>query len=569
MKTDPWWNSLRVQMLLFMTLALFPLGLVAIFQTNRVATEAERNAELALQAVTDRAAKFEELTIERAFGTARFFATVAADFIDNPERCRRDLGKFVDANQQYSFIGLLPLSGVMVCTSSGATFDFSKFPDFETAMDAQEPTIAVNANGPMSRQSVFIISEPFKIDGEFAGYISISVPHAKLPIEDEDLNELGLEELMTFNSGGEILTARSDLKAASAELPAGLDLVSLRDSGTTAFHGKNARGERRTYTLVPIQGSPATVLGVWRAGDGLASDAAALVRPSVFPILMWFASMGVAMLSIYMLVTRHIVKLRRSMDMFTINRQVSAIDTSLAMPNELRALNENFDRMTKYLLHDEAELENSVREKNVLVKEIHHRVKNNLQLISSIMNMQIRSAKEEETRTVISSLQDRVRSLATIHRDLYQSQNEGMVNVGALLTEIMDNSFEIAIPQQGEVALDAKFDPVMLYPDQAVPLSLLAAEGTTNMMKYIGSSEERALPWVRATLVQEDKECELTLANSVGPHVEVESTGLGSDLIEAFAIQLGGHIEIEKTSGSYTMRVRFSIADFEPEIRDF
>ena len=99
------------------------------------------------------------------------------------------------------------------------------------------------------------------------------------------------------------------------------------------------------------------------------------------------------------------------MDRFAETREFSPVTGGLVMPSELQALQDNFDRMADNIMQDEAAMENTVREKNVLIKEVHHRVKNNLQLISSIMNMQIRQAKQDETKSALSRLQDRVLSL--------------------------------------------------------------------------------------------------------------------------------------------------------------
>ncbi len=569
MNTSKWYNSLRIQIVLLMTLALFPLGAVAIYQTNRVATEAERNAELALLALTGRAAKTEELIIERALGAAQLLAAMAGDYIDNPEKCAADLMRFVESDEHYSFVGLLPLSGQMTCASSGTTYDFSGFPGFAETMAAQEPTIVVNSDAPLSGTSVFIISEPFFIDDAFAGFISISVPHDGLPGTPENLVELGLVELITFNENGAILTARANIETAGQELPLGRDIAKLSLSGV-AFQDENQLGQKRVYTVVPIEGSPASVMGVWQGENPLVSKIAATLRPAIFPVLMWLASMSVAMLSIYTLVLRHIVRLRRNMNDFADNRNIDAISNQVPMPNELKALNDNFLRMTNEIMQDEAQLEDALRAKNVLVKEVHHRVKNNLQLISSIMNMQIRAAEHQETKAVLSRLQDRVLSLATIHRDLYQSQNGGMVEVGALISEVVQNSVEVAVSLEDDVDVQKDIDQILLYPDQAVPLSLMVAEAMTNAMKYIGAPKGQQR-WVRVTLKQDpgDVDCLLTLSNSVGSGRNAESTGLGGQLINAFAIQLGGEVQTAEAADSYTMRVQFKATEFEPEQRDY
>jgi len=107
------------------------------------------------------------------------------------------------------------------------------------------------------------------------------------------------------------------------------------------------------------------------------------------------------------------------------------------------------------------------------------------------MNMQIRSARSDETKSVIASIQERVRSLASIHKDLYQSQNEGRVDAGNLVSGIIDNTFDLGVSSEYDIDLDARIDAVLLYPDQAVPLSLLVAEAATNIMKYVRDRGQR------------------------------------------------------------------------------
>lgn len=551
-----------------MTLALLPLGSVAIFQTNQVANEAQRNAELALLALTERAARTERLLIEGAFVAARFLAENAQDFLENPRECTAEMQRFVASNPSYSFAGLLPVSGLMTCASNGQTFDFSDFPNFQATMAAQQPSITVNAEAPMSGKSVFIVSYPYKIDDRFAGFVSVSIPHDLLDRDRGELLSRGLEDLLTFNEEGLVLTSRTDQTTVQQLLPEDEPLELLAGATSRAFQARSNGGDLFTYTVVRVEGSPAGVMGVWRSNERLDTIVDNLIIPALFPILMWFASITVAMLAIHTLVNRHVSRLRRAMDAFADNRaDVPALPDG-PMPNELRALHENFTQMTNELLQDEARLENTLQDKTVLLKEVHHRVKNNLQLISSIMNMQIRNAEHEETKFVLSRVQDRVLSLATIHRDLYQSQDGGLVNVGALVSEIVEKSVELAIQNEDDVRIDTRIEKVMLYPDQAVPLSLMVSEAMTNALKYLGASDGER-PWISAALSQEGDACKLVLANSVGAQADVESTGLGAQLINAFSIQLGSTVDIDQQPGSYTMRVDFKAKEFEDERRDY
>lgn len=568
MTPGPWYKKLSVQLIALLTLALLPLGAVAVFQTNRVAAETDANAGLALLSLTEAAARREQVLIERAIGTARLFRTIAPAVLEDPQNCASQLAPFIETNPQYSFIAVIPQSGIVECSSSDEIINLNGVDTFVELMSSQEPAIVVDRNGHASGESVFVVSEPLELDGVFAGFVSVSIPHRSLPsyIENNDQYE-GLVELMTFNRSGTVLTARGGLDAATPELPSGLELAGLFSTQSQTFRADNRRGLERRYSVVPIPGSPTSVLAIWEIDNAVSLPAK--ISPAIFPLLMWLASMGVAMLAMNTLVIRHLSRIRRKMDAFADDRNShQAYVPNALFPIEIEMLEENFARMSEEILRDEAAMENAVREKGVLVKEIHHRVKNNLQLISSIINMQIRNADADETKTVLRRIQDRVLSLATIHRDLYQSQDGGRVNAGNLLTEIVEKSAELVTGEGRDLDLQMQIDPVLLYPDQAVPLSLVVSEAATNALKHIGAQSGKGGTF-EVRLTQDGTICTLVMTNSVGVKRSGDSTGLGSKLMKAFAMQLGGTIDIDDTDDRYSLTLQFNADDFQPEARDY
>ncbi|MFD2440547.1 histidine kinase dimerization/phosphoacceptor domain -containing protein [Paracoccus kondratievae] len=101
-------------------------------------------------------------------------------------------------------------------------------------------------------------------------------------------------------------------------------------------------------------------------------------------------------------------------------------------------MSQTFHNMARILIRDEEAMEAAVNEKTVLLKEVHHRVKNNLQLIASIINMQIRVIDHDDARRVLRSVQDRVASLATIYRNLYQAEHLDSVHADRLIKDIIN-----------------------------------------------------------------------------------------------------------------------------------
>lgn len=102
------------------------------------------------------------------------------------------------------------------------------------------------------------------------------------------------------------------------------------------------------------------------------------------------------------------------------------------------------------------------------------------------MNMQVRQVKSPEAKAVVQRLQDRVLGLAMIHRNLYRTETLSQVRAAPMLADLTDQILAVGRENQGSLRLERHLDDVTLYPDQAVPLSLLVAEAVTNALKYVG-----------------------------------------------------------------------------------
>jgi two-component system, sensor histidine kinase PdtaS len=198
----------------------------------------------------------------------------------------------------------------------------------------------------------------------------------------------------------------------------------------------------------------------------------------------------------------------------------------------------------------------------VLLREVHHRVKNNLQLIASIMNMQLRQSNSPEAKTLMKGLQDRVMSLATIHRGLYQTTGLADVRADELLPDILRQILKMATGPGRRFDVETHFDDLRLTPDQAVPLSLLLTEALTNAIKYAGT-DGTGVPKLEVSLRRSGQtDAVLSVTNSIGSRpaaVEGGSTGLGSQLLAAFGQQLGAQSETSLTDATYALRVTFAV----------
>lgn len=534
-------------------------------QARALLNEARARSEAALLGATRYAASGELRAIQRAQGAAEALAQSAPRLDDNPETCIAMMKRLVDASGVFSFAGLYDLNGHAECSSAGP-MDFGRTASLDAAIANPVPTVRMNQNPPVSQGSVLFARHPvFDDDGTLVGFASVSVPHSALKPEDREDGEALPLMLLTFNAEGDVITSSIGFENHAGNLPRDRSLKAFVSSRAFAFTALSNDGLDRTFSVVPLVPETLYALGSWPADALPPSTSLSALPPVAVPALMWIVSLGVALVAAERLVTRHIKKLTRGITNFARgNRTIGALDFADA-PEEIRAAGDAFETMTAAILHNETELESMVHQKEVLLREVHHRVKNNLQLIASIMNMQARRAHTPETKAIVRRLQDRVMSLATIHRGLYQTSGLADVRADELLQDILRQIVNMASGPGHRFDVEQEFAPVRITPDQAVPLALLVTEALTNAMKYGGGENGRGRLTVRLEAIGE-AECRLLVSNTTdgsGAENDVGTdgtpTGLGTQLVAAFVDQLEGTAERHATDGEYRLSVRFPL----------
>ena len=566
---------LGFRLALALALALVPLGFLSAYQVKSLMDEAQARSEAAILGETLLAVNPEAGLIRDGRTAAAAMAVPLAAIDLDPAVCSELMRNLIEQSQtSYSFAAFVPADGMVVCSSNGGTLDLSDSPRLAAMRLDPKPDIAVIRNGRASLTSVLAFGHPvFDRVGGFIGYVSLSMPHSILQSAtpaDWVVKQIGGTvpvSLITFDQTGVILTSTTGLDAAPMDLPADRTLLDLVQTELATFAAPSMSGERRIYAVVPIVEGTLFTLGSWPATEVRATTALFL-SPYLPTTLMWVVTLLVAILAAERLVARHIRVLRRNISAFAGGGRTYDTVLLTSAAAEIKDLADAFLKMTDTILHDKAELVDMVHQREVLLREVHHRVKNNLQLIASIMNMQMRQARSPETRTLMKSLQDRVMSLATIHRELYQTSGLTDVRADELLAQIVRQILNMASGPGRLFDLVTDFDVLHMTPDQAVPLSLLLTEALTNAIKYAsldaGKAGPRTMPRLNITLKRQDgMRVILSVANSVAaataPRPAEDGSGLGSQLIAAFAIQLAADIKTTLTDGTYQLTVAFDV----------
>ena len=561
-------RGLAFRVLFFLSIALLPIGLIAIVQTQQIIRQTQTNAELSLLAVTEQATFAETEILRDAFGAAESLGPIIKLLHDDPEGCSAFLRAYKDADI-YSLVGFIGADGLMTCSSSDAPFDFSKDPHFRAMVEDPKRQATSSGNGSVAGRPVTVVSTPVFDGGAFVGAVFISIPFTAFDnVGDANLPRNPVA-IITFNQRGEVLTSDRALDINEAEVPPDIALSLFTGDTRTVFRANNKNGEPRAYAIQPIVRDTAYAVTVWPEDTPFLQTALSAQAAALLPVIMWAASLVVAFWALNRLAIRHIRKLVRQMRRFALNRTLPNKTLSYGVPTELIDMEAAFIAMGESLLRDEATLEDSLREKNILLKEVHHRVKNNLQLVSSIMNMQIRQAKTADAQFVLRRLQERILSLATVHKNLYQNDNLERIDASVLLHEIVGQVLSVGLDPGSNVKIVQEYAHISLDADDAAPLTLLVSEALTNALKNLPQDpdQEKHIT-VRLTALEGDK-AELDVINTSGGTPEQEGTGLGSKLIHAFARQLNGQTEVSETDDTYQLRVSFTVPQQSKQMLDY
>ncbi len=553
-------------------IALMPLALLSYNQAQKFDTESQARWQSALFGETLLAAAPQIETMSRAQGMASALAIAIVPQLNRLSECIDMMRLTVKSEPHLSFAGFIPIDGNMTCASTGKPFSFADSPGLAASMADPKPKMTVNVNGPISGESVLVFSHPVRTpDNKFVGLVTLSVPHRALQLRPIDLGDqtggtVAPLAMITFDGAGNILTSAYGMESVTDRLPKNHPLVSFVGTQASTFRDTIASGKTRAFAVVAIVPGTLYVLAAWPASLAANAGFIGLLPLWVFPLAMWLASMLVAFLAAESQVLQHVRVLRRSIIGFAGgNRQLDAPDFSAA-PNELREVGQAYERMMVSVLRDEAVMEDSIRQKEVLLREVHHRVKNNLQLIASIMNLQIRKSVNPEAKSLLRTLHERVMSLATVHRELYQTS--GLVDVRAdeLLESIVGQVLRMGARPDQQIESKTGFDDIKLTPDQAVPLSLILTEALTNALKHASAPPNGKINLSVTLRRTEPGHAMLQVMNSASadasprPYSNLESTGLGQQLMTAFATQLMGKLTKGQDGECYDIRLEFPIA---------
>ena len=217
----------------------------------------------------------------------------------------------------------------------------------------------------------------------------------------------------------------------------------------------------------------------------------------------------------------------------------------------------------------EEQTQKSLREKELLLKEVHHRVKNNMQLMKSMLHLQAGYVTDEQTLSMLTDSASRINAMALIHEKLYQSEEFGSVEINSYLTYVSDSLYQTYVKPGLEVHIETDLEHLFVDIDTAIPCGLLANELMSNALKhaFVGRSNGTVRLSFHPCAPPEDADSglewhELRVSDN-GTGIpsegrEASHGSLGLKLVDSLVKQLRGTLEVDSRPDSGTdFSIRF------------
>jgi two-component sensor histidine kinase len=201
----------------------------------------------------------------------------------------------------------------------------------------------------------------------------------------------------------------------------------------------------------------------------------------------------------------------------------------------------------------EEALKTSLGEKEVLLKEIHHRVKNNMQVISSLVDLQANQLSDDATRAILRDVTHRVRSMALVHEKLYQSADMARVEFAEYTQTLLNYLWRAHGAAAAGIRLALDLEPIPLSVNAAVPCGLILNELATNALKHAFRGRDGGNVSVSLRGGPEGKVCLRVRDNGTGLPAGLDwrqAKSLGLRLVQILAKQLSANVEFSSAEGT-------------------
>lgn len=554
--------SLRTKLALLVTAAFLPVLGLAAWQADSEARISERQRGDAVATAAELAVLRHSVLIE---GTRRLLVAACSDAAVTKSAsteatqaditgCETYFTRILQAfPAEYSSGLVTDDKGVARCSSTGTVvgMGFSDREVFRQVRDTKAFSIGNQIASRVTALSIMPVALPILRNGEFGGMCAIGISLRSLA-----------DKVLPAQADGGIAVALVDRAGASiggtAEmvraLPVAARIAAAIAGGQTAFRDYGQDGMLYAFNLRPLAGNAVFVIAATPAGGELL-----LLARTGDGLLFVILALILALLAVWFGADRWCVRPLRYIRDFA--GKVARGEPGTFVPSrpwtpELAAVGQGVTTMAEAIASREAELRVGLEQRDHMLREIHHRVKNNLQMISSLLNLQAGEIRSPRIRRFFGDAQNRVLTLSILHRHLYERTSWALVDFQRFISDLVR---QISVGGTDSNRPTPRFHiraPIMAVgPDTAIPVGLIVTEVVSAALDHDFSSV--ATPEIRIEAAESKDQVTFVIEDNGldrgrGP-VRADGRGVfGLTLIRGLATQLGGEVTVLPRDGGGT-----------------
>lgn len=543
-----------------LTLALLPPLLLATYQAYDAYRTSRREVTAAAVQTLDVITNYERSFFDRA---RELLAELAADPVvfGAGAGCAPRLEEAAAEHDAYRHLAVLRGAGEPLCSSADGSRDLM--------LGRHEILNDVRDSGAFELSGVITYE-----DGEPAPILAAAVPvpeargEAASLVLTVDLADLigAMRSLdlpadsvaVLVESDGALAQAgdRGDA-AASPRLPPPDALERLIEAPFRSLEIAGRDGRERRYGAAPLASDRLFIVTGIPTNEPWSWLNRQLLTAILGPLGVAFLAILTIAVATEVLINRHIRALAADMRGYVVDAPLT--HHLRRMPDELAALAAGFAALIARVDEREERLKASLREKEGLLREVHHRVKNNLQLVNSLLALRRRRTTSAVAVEAMREAQTRIRALALLHRNLYQQDDVAEVELASFIGDLCRLVEETA-RDEAEIDLELRVAPMRMNVERAIPLALFLVEALSNAFAHAFDDRARGRITVALQAAADDGAMLEIADDGVGfdPEAAAARNGLGLTLLRMLAREVGGELEVVSGDGT-AVRVRLRL----------
>ncbi|MBS0540260.1 MAG: hypothetical protein JSR47_15945, partial [Proteobacteria bacterium] len=463
---------------------------------------------------------------------------------------------------EYSSLLVTDAEGNVRCSSAPAS-DGKTLGDrgiFKSVRDTRSFTVGSTIASRMTSSTVIPIGLPVLAGNRFMGMCALG-------ISLKAFGDLGLSssaEAVIVDRRGAPVGGKA---MVSFTLPVAESIAGAIDAGRTSFMDYGQDGMPYQFHVLPLAGNALFTITAVPAGGGVPM---LLHDWGVFFLIL--VAVAILLLVTWISADRWIVHPLRQIQAFAGKVAHGGNFTLTSPPSwspEMVDIAKAINDVAAAIASREAELRSGLEQRDHMLREIHHRVKNNLQMISSLLNLQAGEIRSPRLRRFFGDAQNRVLTLSILHRHLYERSSWSLVDFQQFISDLV-RQITVARPRAEQITPRYHIRaPIMAVgPDTAIPVGLIVTEAVTSALSHNFTGV--ATPEIRIEATEKDGEAELVIEDngidthhgSIDPDLRA---GFGVTLVRGLAMQLGGEVKITaRDGGGMRISIVFPLEREEP-----